>query len=122
MKVKDYRNVSFESSCERTPQYAEFERACKRELKKQCAERGINLHSFYGSHFEWSAVLERGGKFVYVSISDVRYWNWYDDVLIRTMEHDKDWHGGQNNRCSFNEIGEKAVELFDNFERERRVR
>ena len=120
MKVKDYQNVRFESSCFRTQQYVEFEKACKRELKKQCAERGINLHSFHGNHFEWSAVLECGGKFVYVGLSDVRFWNWYDDVLIRTMEHDKDWRGGHNNRCSFDKIGDKAVELFNNFERERR--
>lgn len=48
MKVKDYRNMAFESACYRTPEYIAFERACRRELKKQCAERGINIHTFHG--------------------------------------------------------------------------
>ena len=112
MKVRDYINLSFESSCYRTAQYATFERACKRELKAQCAERGINIHSFSSGHYEWSAVLERGGKYVYVSLSDVRYWNWYNRVLIRTMSHATDWTGGSNNYCHFGEIGEYAEGLF----------
>ena len=111
--VKSYRNQEFESSCGRTEQYAEFERACKRELKKQCVKLGINIHKFYPNHFEWSAVLEKGGKFVYVSISDVRWWDWYDDVLIRTMAHAEDWRGGRNNSCSFDKIGETAEKLFE---------
>ena len=58
-----------------------------------------------------SALVVKDGKFIYVSISDVRYWDWYNDVLIRTMAHDKDWHGGSNNRCAFNEIGDTALRL-----------
>ena len=112
MKVKDYRGVCFASSTYRTEQYIEFEKTCKRELKKQCAERGINLHRFLDNHFEWSAVLEKEGKFVYVHLSDVRFWDWYDDMLIRTMAYANDWHGGSNNKCSFNEIGEVAERLF----------
>jgi len=111
--VKSYKGKEFYSSCGRTEQYAEFERACKRELKKQCVKLGINIHKFYPNHFEWSAVLEKGGKFVYVSISDVRWWDWYDDVLIRTMAHAEDWRGGSNNSCSFDKIGETAERLFN---------
>lgn len=112
MKVKDYVGIEFESSTMRTEQYVAFERQCKKELKAMLNEYGINLHRFYGNHFEWDAVLERNGKFVYVRISDVRYWDWYNDVLIRTMAHDKDWTGGHNNRCAFNEIGEFANKLL----------
>ena len=33
-----------------------------------------------------------------MSISDVRYLpnEWVDNILIRTMKHDKDWTGGMN--------------------------
>ena len=110
--VKSYKNEEFYSSCAVTEQYAEFEKACKRELKQQCVKRGINTHKFLPNHFEWSAVLEKGGKFVYVSLSDVRYWDWYDDILIRTMKHAEDWRGGSNNTCSFDKIGEVADRLF----------
>jgi len=112
--VKSYKGKKFASSYYRSEEYIAFERACKRELKKQCVARGINIHKFYPNHFEWSAVLEKGGKFVYVSISDVRWWDWYDDVLIRTMAHAEDWHGGSNNSCSFDKIGEFADKLFGN--------
>ena len=113
MKVKDYVGLEFESSTRRTPQYVTFEKRCKKELSAMLKEHGINLHKFYGNHFEWCAVLEKGGKFVYVGMSDVRFWLWYDNILIRTMEHDKDWRGGQNHKCAFNEIGEYAEKLFN---------
>jgi hypothetical protein len=112
MKVKDYINYRFESSCYRTEEYIKFERQCRKELKSMLTERGINLHKFLPNHFEWSAVLEKGGKFVYVRISDVRCFSWYNEVLIRTMAHDRDWTGGTNNYCSFDKIGYYADNLF----------
>lgn len=112
--VKSYRGYRFESSSIRTMEYIMFERQCKKELAAQCRKFGIVIHKFLSNHFEWSAVLEKSGKFVYVAISDVRYWNdWYDDVLIRTMAHDCDWRGGSNNSCSFDKIGEFADKLFN---------
>lgn len=111
--VRQYINHSFESSCVRTQEYKTFESLCKKELKEQCKKAGFNLHKFYPNHFEWSAVLEKDGKFIYVSLSDVRWWNWYDDVLIRTMAHAEDWHGGSNNKCSFDEIGRTALRLWE---------
>ena len=113
MKVKDYVGIKFESSTMRTPQYVAFERQCKKELKAMLKEYGINLHRFDGNHFDWDAVLERNGKFVYIRIGDVRCWDWYNDVLIRTMAHDKDWTGGHNNQCAFHEIGEFADRLLN---------
>ena len=112
MTVRQYINVEFETSTVRTQQYITFERQCKKELKAILKPYGINLHKFLGNHFEWSAVLEREGNFVYVHISDVRWWDWYNDVLIRTMEHDSDWHGGSNHKCTFAEIGKYADSLL----------
>ena len=110
--VKSYKGFAFHVGVE---EYKEFEKACKRELKKQCVKYGINIHKFLSNHFEWSAVLERAGKFVYVHISDVRFWgDWYDDVLIRTMDHPNDWRGGNNNKTSFDKIGEFADRLLNN--------
>ena len=111
MTIRQYKGYAFESSCCKTPEYAEFEKQCKKELKAQAKNFGFKIHKFLPNHFEWCAVLEKEGKFIYVSLSDVRYWDWYNDVLIRTMAHAEDWHGGSNNRCSFNEIGENAERL-----------
>lgn len=114
MKVKQYINHQFESSCDKTTEYAAFERQCRKELKAMGKEAGFNLHAFNPNHFEWSAVLEKDGKFIYVGISDVRFWkDWYNKVLIRTMAHAEDWRGGANNYCRFDEIGSKATSLWE---------
>lgn len=113
MTIKQYQGHKFQTSCDKTKEYADFEKQCKKELKAQCKKEGFNLHSFNPNHFEWSAVFEKDGKFIYVSLSDVRYWNWYDKMLIRTMAHDKDWSGGTNRYCSFDEIGSTATRLHE---------
>jgi hypothetical protein len=112
MTVRDYKVFGFESACYRTPEYVAFEKQCRKELRAQCKKFGFNLHKFNPNHFAWSAVLEKNGEYVYVSLSDVRFWKWYDEVLIRTMKHAEDWHGDINNRCSFNEIGKTADNLL----------
>ena len=115
MEVSKYIGHQFQSSCGRTPEYAEFEKQCKRELKTQCKEAGINLHRFNSNHFQWSAVLEKDGKFVYVSLPDVRFESkWYYNVLIRTMAHAEDWTGGSNKYCLFGSIGKIAAWLLKN--------
>ena len=118
MRVKEWQSHTFDSRSYRTPDYEEFEAQCVKEIKAQCKKHNINLHKVNKGHFQFSVVLERNGKFVYVSISDVRTYNpfdwtnWYKDVLIRTMEHDKDWGGGCNNFCNFEKIGETADKML----------
>ena len=95
--------------------YKSFERNAKADLKKQIIPAGFELYSFNGNHYEFSAVLRHiaTGKYIFVSISDVRFWQdeWAHDVLIRTMAHAKDWTGGPNNRCEWDGIAEKALQL-----------
>lgn len=72
-----------------------------RNVIKKLLPVGYTIHSWHKNHYESSAVIKDDkGRFIYMSISDVRYWmnEWATDILIRTMEHDKDWHGGPNNR------------------------
>lgn len=114
MSVKDFKGYYFESDVVRTAEYIAFEKQCRKELSEQCKNFGFKIHKFNPKHFEWSAVLEKGGEYVYVSLSDVRSWkNWYDNVLIRTMKHETDWTGEENNKCSFNEIGTYANILLE---------
>lgn len=109
MKVKEYyeKNFQFSSGGVAGKDYRTFEKQCKKEVKQMAEEAGFTLHKFNPMHYEWTAVLERDGKFVYVHMSDVRFWgnDWYNDILIRTMAHESDWRGGHNNKCSFNQIG-----------------
>lgn len=106
-EIEDYGGVT-------SPSYKEFERNYRSYLRRVCKKIGANLHSFSPSHYEFSAVLEKDGKFVYFSISDVRYWQneWYKHILIRTMAHDKDWHGGINHYTSLDTLEEDLTKLF----------
>lgn len=112
--VKDYIGYRFSSGVTTGEDYRKFERTCRTSLTRMCKPYGINLHKFYKNHYSFDAVLERGGKFVYVSMSDVRFWDdWYSHVLIRTMAHAEDWRGGVNEFCAWDEIGEYADKLFN---------
>lgn len=113
MTIKQYQGHKFQTSCDKTKEYADFEKQCKKELRAQCKKAGFALNKFKPNHFCWTAVLEKDGKYVYVSLPDVRFWKWYDEVLVRTMAHDKDWSGGPNNYCSFDEIGDTATRLHE---------
>lgn len=95
--------------------YLSFQRSMRNDLKKQANANGLELHSFHGNHYNFCAVLRNTdtGKFVYVLIPDVRFWpdEWIKSVLYRTMKHEKDWVGGQNNHCPWAEIGRQASRL-----------
>lgn len=112
--VASYRNYEFSSGSFAGSDYIAFEKQCRSELKKMCKEHGFNLHQFSKGHYEWSAVLEKDGRFVYVSMSDVRFsGNWYESVLVRTMAHDKDWRGGHNNYASWDNLMDMAERILN---------
>lgn len=102
----------FESSSSLTPEFAEFAAQARRELKKIS---NFELVAFSRGHFEFSAFLrsKSTGKMVYLSTSDVRFFPdaWWNDLLIRTAQHEKDYTGGQNNSCRFDTIGIAAARL-----------
>ena len=97
-RLEDYENYEFESSTTRTPEYIEFERTYKNYLNKHLPD-GFSLHDFHKNHFEFSCVIKSDtDEFIYLSIPDVRFFpnEWKNNILIRQMEHEKDWHGKSN--------------------------
>ena len=83
-----------------SPMYEEFQRDYRNTIKDFCKKINMKLHDFHKNHYEFCAVLQDidTQKYYYISISDVRFWKneWADNILYRTMEHDKDWRGGSN--------------------------
>lgn len=66
-------------------------------------------------HYECSAVIkDNEGRFIYMSISDVRYFpnEWVENILIRTMKHDKDWTGGINHRTDLINFTKDIQKLY----------
>lgn len=93
--------------------YLKFQGDSKKDLKKMAEENGLKLHEFNKNHYCFSAVLTDGlGHFIYVSQPDVRFERDINKILIRTMAHEKDWTGGRNNYCSWEEVGKKAKFLI----------
>ena len=116
-KLEKWLGYKFSSGCTTGEDYKKFQRAAKSELKKMATENGMTLHKFNPNHYEFSAVLKdtESDTFMYVSISDVRFFpdEWYREVLYRTMKHDHDWTGGHNNYCCWPELGECTRRLMD---------
>ena len=120
MKKKDYNkwlNHTFSSSTYPLSDYIEFQKEMRLDLKRIAKENNMELEAFNKNHYCFSAVLKDVSEdiYVYVSISDVRFFknSWYDDVLIRSMKHSKDWTGGTNQRCNWEDIGTKARNIIE---------
>lgn len=97
-KLEDYEGYDFETSSERTREYSSFERKYRNYIKNNLPE-GYSLNQFNGNHFCFSCVIKTNtDNFIYLSIDDVRGCNncWKNHILIREMEHEKDWHGKGN--------------------------
>lgn len=119
MDYNKWLNHTFSSSTSPLPDYIQFQKEMRKDLRKQAEQNNMVLHSFNKNHYEFTAVLKdkETDNFMYVSISDVRFWKneWYNHVLIRTMEHEKDWTGGSNHYCNWLEVGVKTRELLNQY-------
>jgi hypothetical protein len=75
-----------------------WHRDFRSELKRQLPEDSKLLMS-KPNHFDASGFVQRGEKFVYFSVSDIRFWQdqWYKHILIRTAKSERDYTGGSNN-------------------------
>jgi len=112
--IEKWLDYTFESSAGLTPEFAQFNKEIKDLIKKSLPDC-LELVSWNKGHFEFSGFLrnKNTGKFVYFSCSDVRYFKnaWYEDLLVRTAENEKDFTGGSNNFCKLSELAEKSIML-----------
>jgi hypothetical protein len=109
-----WRGFTFQSSSGLTEEFAAFARDFRAWVKKNLPE-GARLDTWSRGHFEVSGMIERGGRFVYFSTSDVRFFKdrWADDILIRTAKHNRDWTGGQNCRAGLDNFRDRVAHLLD---------
>ena len=113
-----YINHPFESSSGLTPDFAAFASGVKKALKKDCATAGLELAKFSRGHFEVAAFVRNPvtDKLAYISIGDMRggYGGYpLDQVLYRSAEHLKDYHGGHNNFTSLTSLVERVKSLTE---------
>lgn len=99
--IEAWRGFEFQSSSDLTEEFASFAKDFKKHIGQSLPD-GAKLVDFSRGHFYVSGFIEKPGKFVYFSVSDVRFFRdgWYNDILVRTARHIKDYSGGQNNSTS----------------------
>lgn len=94
--------------------FVSFNTKYKNTIKK-LLPNGYELHSWNRGHYYCSAVIkDTEGRFIYMSIGDVRHWSneWVDQILIRTMKHSKDWTGGTNHRTDLINFTKDIQKLY----------
>ncbi|MCD7728563.1 MAG: hypothetical protein LUI60_01450 [Clostridia bacterium] len=96
--LRKYLNYEFSTGCYTGKDYKTFETKYINYLKSIAKEYSWELVNVLRNHYQFSAFFKNKDKFVYVSISDVRYFKneWFNHILYRTAEHEKDYHGGYN--------------------------
>ncbi len=96
--------------------YLKFQNEMKKDLKRMSEEQGIELKKFTKNHYCFSAVLfhEKTKEYAYVSISDVRFFSneWFNHVLVRSMQHEKDYTGRTNYFCAWNDVVKEAKNIM----------
>jgi len=113
-KLKKWTTHEFSTDSYAGKDYLKFQREARTDLRKQAEAAGYRLFEFNKNHYCFSAVLqdEKTGNFVYVTVNDVRYSShWYSEILYRTMEHEKDWIGGPNHSCPWDELTEALLNM-----------
>jgi len=74
----------------------------------------VDNKSFKASHFYTSGFIKIWDKYVYVSISDVRYFKdgWKNDILYRTATDTQDYTGWSNHSSKLENLETNINELL----------
>lgn len=107
--MENWKNYNFESSSYSTPEFKQFSDDFA-EYLIGTAPDNFKVLEIYTGHFYISGfVVNDNDAIGYFSLSDVRYWDWYNEVLYRTAKSVKDFTGGSNNYT-------KLPNLWNSFE------
>ena len=115
-KLKQYINYEFSTGCYTGNDYKTFQTKYINYLKTICKENNWSLIKVNKNHYCFSAFIKGGteNKYVYISISDVRYFNndWYNHILVRTAKNEVDYKGGFNHYTTLEKLEGKICELL----------
>ena len=114
--LKKYLNYEFSSGCYTGEDYKSFQTKYINFLKAICRNNRWKLVNVGKNHYCFSAFIKGGteNKYVYLSISDVRYFSneWYKHILIRTAKNEVDYHGGFNQYTSLENLEWNVAKLL----------
>lgn len=114
--LKQYINYEFSTGCYTGNDYKTFQTRYINYLKTICKENNWSLIKVNKNHYCFSAFIKGGteNKCVYISISDVRYFNndWYNHILVRTAKNEVDYKGGFNHYTTLDKLEYIICELL----------
>ncbi len=88
-------------------EFDQFARDFKSVLKEICSQ-DWEVADYSKGHYFVSSFLRNAShpeNYLYVHVSDIRYNpNWYESILYRTAENEKDYRGGGNRYASLGEL------------------
>ena len=114
--LKKYLNYEFSTGSYTGEDYKSFQTKYINYLKAMCKDNHWRLAKVGKNHYCFSAfIVSAQNKYVYISISDVRYFTneWYSHILIRTAKSDTDYRGGFNHYTSLENLPNKAARLLN---------
>lgn len=115
-ELQKYLNYEFSTGCYTGNDYKTFQTKYINYLKGMCASNNWKLVNVGKNHYCFSAFIKGGteNKYVYISISDVRYFQneWYKHILIRTAKNEVDYRGGFNNYTTLERLEGKVAEML----------
>lgn len=115
-ELQKYLDYEFSSGCYTGEDYKTFQTKYINYLKSICKANNWRLVNVGKNHYCFSAFIKGGAenKYVFLSISDVRYFSndWYKHILIRTAHNETDYRGGFNNYTTLDNLEGKIADLL----------
>ena len=90
-ELQKYLHYEFSTGYETGEDYKTFERKYISYLKRICKQNNWAFIKANKNHYCFSAFIKVNGRYIYLSISDVRYFEneWHKNILIRIENHYK---------------------------------
>ena len=97
--LEKYLDYEFSDGSYTGNDYKTFQTKYINYLKSICSKNYMQLVNIGRNHYCFSTFIKNNdGKYIYLSISDVRYHRneWYTRILIRSADSERDYRGGYN--------------------------
>ena len=111
--LEAFKQWEFSSGSTTGEDFKIFARLFKKYLKANLPQEA-ELANVSSGHYYVSGFVQKNGKFVYFSISDVRHFPeaWHKEILVRTAQHAKDYTGGPNGYTTLEKFRERVSALL----------
>lgn len=114
-ELRKYLTHTFSTGGMTGKDYKTFQTKYINYLRSLCKLHGWELVNVGRNHYCFAAFIRNEqSKYIYLSISDVRYFNneWYYHILICTAKHERDYHGGMNHFACLTTLSESVQKLL----------